>query len=89
MMAELNERLGGDPEFAAAFADAQRDYIARRDALHRLDDGGVGGGPLDRIKCLHAHYAHHAACGCNPVGEAVEERTGPLLRPPPCVDLDE
>lgn len=85
-MDELNARLASNPSFARTFAVAQRDYIARRDALHELAGaGGIGGGPLDRIKCLHAHYAHHAATGINPVGAAVEERAGPLLRPPRCV----
>jgi hypothetical protein len=87
MMRELNARLEADEDFARRLADAQRDYIARRDAREPIRAGGVGGGPLDRIKCLHAHYAHHLVCGCNPVGEAVEERTGEMLRPPPCVDV--
>lgn len=86
-MQEVNERLRVDPGFAAAFAEAQRDYIRRRDEWHRLEAaGGVGGGPLDRVKCLHAHFAHHAVCDCNPVGAWVAEQAGPLLRPPPCVE---
>lgn len=85
-MSELNDRLRTDTGFAAAFAAAQRDYIARRDSLHRLDEsGGVGGGPLERIKCLHAHYAHHLVCGCNPVGAWVDEQIGHPLHAPPCI----
>lgn len=87
-MEDLNQRLRSDPDFARAFEAAQRDYVARREALHRLEGaGGVGGGPSDRIKCLHAHYAHHLVCGCNPVGEWVTERIGDVLRPPPCVQM--
>lgn len=85
-MSDLTERLRTDDAFAAAFAEAGRDYVARRDALHRLEGaGGVGGGPSDRVKCLHAHYAHHLVCGCNPIGEWVAGQIGDMLRPPRCV----
>jgi hypothetical protein len=84
-MGDLTERLHEDADFAAAFDSAQRDYIERRDGLARLEGaGGVGGGPTDRVKCLHAHYAHHLVCGCNPVGAWVDEQVGEVLRPPPC-----
>lgn len=87
-MRELNDRLRDDDDFRRAFDDAQADYVARRDSIHVLDGaGGVGGGPADRVKCLHSHYAHHAVCGGNPVGAWVEEVAGPVLRPPPCVDV--
>lgn len=84
-MRTVNERLASDPDFKLAFDAAQLDYIERRNALHPLGDGGVGGGPLDRVKCLHAHYAHYAAGGDNPVGRWVEEEIGPVLRGPRCV----
>lgn len=84
-MQELNERLGHDPDFRDAFEEANHDYVARRDAHHRLEGaGGVGGGPRDRVKCLHAHLAHHLVCGCNPVGEWVAERVLGTMAPPPC-----
>jgi hypothetical protein len=86
-MDRLNERLRTDPAFAEALARAQDDYARRRDELHSLPGaGGVGGGPPDRVKCLHAHYAHFAAGGPNPVGEWVARTLGPLLREPPCVE---
>lgn len=89
-MRELTERLRSDEAFAAEFAAAERDYVSRRDELHRLEDaGGIGGGPSDRVKCLHAHYAHHLVCGCNPVGAWVDEQLGEVLRPPPCVRTEE
>lgn len=82
----LTDRLSQDAEFAAAYAAAQADYLRRRDGLYPLDDaGGVGGGPLDRVKCLHANYAHHLVCACNPVGAWTAERIGDVHRPPPCV----
>lgn len=84
-MREVNERLATDEDFAAAFAAANADYVARRDALHVIGGaGGVGGGPTDRVKCLHAHLAHHFACGGNPVGEWVVEQIGDVLHEPPC-----
>jgi hypothetical protein len=85
-MRELNRRLDEDSGFRAAFEAANADYVARRDAHHRLPDAGfVGGGPDDRVKCLHAHLAHQLVCGCNPVGGWVEEQIGDVLRPPPCI----
>jgi hypothetical protein len=76
-MNELNERLAADHDFRAAFDAANADYIARRDAHHVLEGaGGVGGGPLDRIKCLHAHLAHELAVGNNPVGAWVLHQIG-------------
>ena len=85
-MREVNELLDSDPAFRAAFDAANADYIARRDAMHRLEGaGGVGGGPLDRVKCLHAHLAHELACGNNPVGKWVVEQVGDVLHEPPCV----
>jgi hypothetical protein len=76
-MQELNERLVSDDDFRAAFDAANADYVARRDAHHRLEGaGGVGGGPADRVKCLHAHLAHHLAVGNNPVGAWVAAEIG-------------
>jgi hypothetical protein len=85
VMQELTQRLRTDDEFAERFRVSERDYIARRDALAQLPDaGGIGGGPSDRVKCLHAHLAHHLACGDNPVGEWVEDQIGDVFRAPPC-----
>lgn len=85
-MQELNDRLQTDEGFRARFDAANADYVARRDKHHRLEGaGGVGGGPVDRVKCLHAHLAHHLVCGGNPVGEWVLEQIGDVLHQPPCV----
>ncbi len=86
VMRDLTAQLAEDPAFAAEFARAELDYVARRDALFPLGSaGGIGGGPSDRVKCLHAHYAHHLVCDCNPVGAWVTEQIGEVHRPPPCV----
>jgi hypothetical protein len=85
-MQELNERLRTDDVFREAFDAANVDYVVRRDAHHELPGAGaVGGGPTNRVKCLHAHLAHHLVCGCNPVGAWVLDQIGDVLRPPPCV----
>lgn len=85
-MRELTDRLRIDEGFRSAFARATEDYVARRDAHHRLADaGGIGGGPTDRVKCLHAQLAHHLVCGCNPVGEWVTSEIGDVFCLPPCV----
>jgi hypothetical protein len=82
----LNERLANDEGFRAAFEAANAEYVTRRDAIHRLEGAGaVGGGPVDRVKCLHAHLAHDLVCDCNPVGAWVRERIGDVFREPPCV----
>jgi hypothetical protein len=85
-MRELNERLAEDASFRAAFEAANADYVAHRDSHHELPGAGaVGGGPSDRVKCLHAHLAHDLVCECNPVGEWVREQIGDVFRLPPCV----
>ena len=86
VMRELTDRLRTDDDFSRAFGAAERDYVDRRNALAPLESGGgIGGGPSDRVKCLHAHYAHHLVCECNPVGAWVQEQIGDVLVPPPCV----
>lgn len=85
VMRELTERLRTEADLAERFAAAESDYRGRRDALAPLEGaGGIGGGPSDRVKCLHAHLAHHLVCGCNPIGEWVIERIGDVFEPPPC-----
>ncbi len=78
-------------EVAAAerFAAANERYAAERDALVPPDaihrpDGGVAGTKAG-VKCLHAHYADHAAGNDNPVGEVVAPWVEPLDCQSPCV----
>jgi hypothetical protein len=86
-MRELTARARDDEQLASALLAADADYRRRRDALHRLDGaGGVGGGPSDRVKCLHAHYAHELVCGCNPIGRWTADQIGDIHKPPPCIE---
>ena len=78
----MESKAAADPGFAAALENAHSEYAAEREALVTTDDaprpsGGVGG-TTRGVKCLHAHYAHHAAGGENPVGELVAAWIGPL-----------
>jgi hypothetical protein len=87
LMRILNERLAGDPELAASYAKAHADYVRDRSSTAVLDGNpGVGGMP-DRVKCLHALYAHEAATGANPVGALVRETIDPVDCPGPCVEV--
>jgi len=68
---------------------AHRRYAAERDAAVPVEtkhrpQGGVGG-TARGVKCLHAHYADHAAGNDNPVGEAVAGWVEPFDCEEPCV----
>jgi hypothetical protein len=84
-MAQLNERLSSDDSFRAALRDSAEAYIERRDQIHVLGQPGHPGGGPDRIKCLHAHTAHHLITGDNPVGEEVLSILGWVDPEVPCV----
>jgi hypothetical protein len=78
----MEARATADPVFGAALEAAHHDYAAERDLLVTrsdapLPEGGVGG-TRKGVKCLHAHYAHHAAGGDNPVGRVVADWIEPL-----------
>ena len=78
-----DDRLGADPRFRERFAAAMARYAGERDALIADDappfhpSGGVGGS-RQGVKCLHAHYADHAAGNDNPVGEETAASIEPL-----------
>jgi hypothetical protein len=85
----MDRRIRGDATFAKAVADAGRRYARERDALVPPDaklrpGGGVGGG-VGGVKCLHAHYADHAAGSVNPIGKLVAPWVEPLDCTVPCV----
>lgn len=86
----MDERIATDVAFASAHADAMAEYEATRDALtdpdryEHLPSGGVGGS-RGGVKCLHAHYAHHASGRGNPVGGEVAVDIEPLDCLVPCV----
>lgn len=85
----MDAKAEADPGFAAALRAANESYAAARDA-DLPDDGlprpsGGVGGTAEGVKCLHAHYAHTAAGGENPVGQIVATFVEPLDCDVPCV----
>jgi hypothetical protein len=86
-MREMTERLSADPELAAAYLRAHREYLAERDALEPLGTEVSAGGMPDRVKCLHVHVGHALAAGpgVNPFGDEALAELGEWWRPGPCV----
>lgn len=85
----MEAKAAADPEFGARLNRAHASYATERDGMIEdraapTPDGGVGGAATG-VKCLHAHYAHTAAGGDNPVGELVAAWVGPLDCEVPCV----
>lgn len=85
----MEQKALSDPEFAAAVERAHAEYAKERDAIVAepqgpVPTGGVGG-TSGGVKCLHAHYAHAAAGGENPVGSLVAGWIDPLDCTVPCV----
>lgn len=85
----MEAKAEADPGFGAALDQAHTDYAAERDryitnSSSARPSGGVAG-TVQGVKCLHAHYAHHAAGGDNPVGELVAGWVEPLDCEVPCV----
>jgi uncharacterized protein len=76
-MSDLNERLGEDVALRGRLARAIDVYRARRDRHAVIDDKDAppGGGP-QRVKCLHAHVAHHLVTHENPIGAITVAATG-------------
>ena len=85
-----SDRIESDATFAARHDAAMERYAADRDALiaedapRYLPSGGVGGAARG-VKCLHAHFADHAAANDNPVGEDTAARILPLDCESACV----
>lgn len=79
----MDERIRSDAVFAAEYQAAMDEYEATRTALvesgrfPHTPIGGVGGSSRG-VKCLHAHYAHHASGRDNPVGRLVASDVEPL-----------
>ncbi|MCV7227827.1 DUF501 domain-containing protein [Mycolicibacterium komossense] len=71
LMKEMTDRLGADPDLAAAYRRAHEDYLAERDAIEPMGTTFTGGGMPDRVKCLHVLIAHSLAKGrgVNPFGD--------------------
>lgn len=83
-------RIATDAAFASRHDAAMDRYAEDRDALIAGDapphrpSGGVGGA-AQGVKCLHAHFADHAAANDNPVGEDTAARILPLDCDTACV----
>ena len=73
MMREMTDRLGRDPELAAAYQRAHEDYLRRRAELGSVPEieGTSAGGMPTRVKCLHVLVGHSLAAGpgVNPLGD--------------------
>ena len=85
-------RIEADQTYRERFEAATARYAGERDALIASDapphhpSGGVGG-TQQGVKCLHAHYADHAAGNDNPVGEDAAASIEPLDCRTPCVAI--
>jgi hypothetical protein len=86
VMAEMTERLGTDPDLAAKYRAAHRDYLARRDAVEVLEGFPSAGGMPDRVKCLHVLVGHSLAAGpgVNPLGDEALAMLPEWWRNGPC-----
>ncbi|MCL1899396.1 MAG: DUF501 domain-containing protein [Promicromonosporaceae bacterium] len=81
VMREMQERLGADPELAAAYQAAHDSYLADRAELGEVAEiaGISAGGMPTRVKCLHALMGHALARpGVNPLGEEALELARPM-----------
>ncbi|MFQ5554993.1 MAG: DUF501 domain-containing protein [Acidimicrobiia bacterium] len=82
-VAAAEVRIASDAGFASRHYAAMRRYETDREALippgstGPRPSGGVGGAARG-VKCLHAHYADHAAGNDNPVGEHTAADIEPL-----------
>lgn len=70
LMAEVNRRLAEHGDLFESLKSSTEALVSRRNDLEVLGPADHPGGGPERIKCLHAHTAHHLVSGDNPVGEA-------------------
>ena len=91
LMAEMTERVGSDPDLAAAYARAHERYLHARDAIASVPEvaGVSAGGMPTRVKCLHvlAGQALAQGRGVNPLGDEVLDRLGDWWAAGPCVTV--
>ena len=92
-MKEMQDRLGSDPELAAAYRAAHERYLAARGLAAGPGDvpeieGISAGGMPDRVKCLHVLAGQSLAQGrgVNPLGDEVLDLLGEWWESGPCVD---
>ena len=85
----MEAKAVADLAFGEELESAHRGYEEERNTLlgesSGPDPSGGVGGTAEGVKCLHAHYAHHAAGGENPVGRLVAGWIEPLDCAEPCV----
>lgn len=90
LMREMTERLGSDPELAAAYEAAHADYLARRAELGDVPEiaGVSAGGMPRRVKCLHVLVGHALAAGpgVNRLGDEALAALPDWSASGPCVD---
>jgi hypothetical protein len=88
VMKEMTERLGEDPELAAAYRGAHEHYLARRAELGQVEeiDGISAGGMPTRVKCVHVLMGHALAAGpgVNPLGDEALALVRDQWRPDRC-----
>jgi hypothetical protein len=91
VMKQMQDRLGTDPELAAAYRRAHERYLAARAELGDVPeiDGVSAGGMPDRVKCLHvlAGQALAQGRGVNPLGDEVLDELGAWWQSGPCVEV--
>jgi hypothetical protein len=91
VMKEMQDRLGTDPELAAAYRNAHERYLAARAELGEVAEieGVSAGGMPDRVKCLHVLAGQSLAQGrgVNPLGDEVLDALGPWWESGPCVEV--
>ena len=91
LMKEMQDRLGEDPELAAAYAKAHVAYLEFRTTLGDVPEveGISAGGMPDRVKCLHVLAGQSLAQGrgVNPLGDEVLDLLGEWWEGGPCVTV--
>lgn len=90
-MKEMQDRLGADPDLAAAYRHAHEAYLAARLELGSVEeiDGISAGGMPDRVKCLHVLAGQSLAQGpgVNPLGDEVLDELGEWWATGCCVEV--
>jgi uncharacterized protein len=88
LMTEMSDRLGEDPELAAAYVRAHDCYLEFREAIGHVPEiaGVSAGGMPTRVKCLHVLAGQSLAQGrgVNPLGDEVLDRLGEYWAAGPC-----
>ena len=91
LMREMADRLGSDPELAAAYRRAHDAYLAFRESIGHVPEiaGVSAGGMPTRVKCLHVLAGQSLAQGpgVNPLGDEVLDLLGEFWGPGPCVEV--